>query len=392
MKILKIILSAIFFIAVAKASSSDEYTTDNGDTNVKIMEEEKALTYKDVITEEWKEWKVQHGKEYDSKEDDDHRMNIFMNNKVKIASHNKLYHRGLETFSLKMNHLGDLMSHEFEELNGHNYREKNTRNVGATQILPAHARFPKAVDWRKHGAVTSVKNQGNCGSCWAFAATGALEGQHFRKTGNLVSLSEQQLIDCSKPFGNLACHGGLPDDAFSYISANRGIDTEESYPLVHPKNKTSQCHFNPWNVGATDKGYVDIKHEDEEALKAAVATIGPVAVAVDVGGPDDFKFRFYSHGIFQNRLCSKTELNHAVLAVGYGTETIGIDSYSYSIPTSIPFLIKETLLLERFQWDTDYWIIKNSWGTNWGDKGYMKLRRNHGNECGVATMASYPLV
>merc|ERR1719379_358049 len=132
---------------------------------------------------------------------------------------------------MKVNSFADLLHHEFLKMkNGFKYEEKKNIDDGITQIVPAHVELPDEVDWRAHGAVTDVKDQGQCGSCWAFSTTGALEGQHFRKTGKLVSLSEQNLVDCSSSFGNHGCDGGFFDAAFKYVQANHGIDTEKSYP------------------------------------------------------------------------------------------------------------------------------------------------------------------
>jgi cathepsin L len=146
------------------------------------------------------------------------------------------------------------------------------------------------LDWRDKGYVTDVKDQGQCGSCWAFSSTGSLEGQHFKATGQLVSLSEQNLVDCSTAQGNMGCNGGLMDQAFAYIKENKGIDTEDSYPYEAVDN---QCRFQAETVGATDNGATDIKTKDESALQEAVATAGPVSVAIDAGHTS---FQLYKRG------------------------------------------------------------------------------------------------
>ncbi|XP_039897601.1 procathepsin L-like [Simochromis diagramma] len=180
--------------------------------------------------------------------------------------------------------------------------------------LPEGTDLPDTVDWRDKGYVTEVKDQKQCGSCWAFSTTGVLEGQHFRKTGKLVSLSEQQLMDCSHSFGNNGCNGGSVKRALQYIQSNGGIDTETSYPY---KAKGQRCRYKPDGIGAKCTGYVHVKPSNEETLKKAVATIGPISVGIDASR---HSFQFYQSGVYNDPDCSKTVLDHGVLAVGYGTE------------------------------------------------------------------------
>lgn len=330
---------------------------------VAMLATAQSISFYEVVAEEWDVWMMLHSKNYSSPMEEKFRMKIFMENKAKIARHNKLAQKGERSFFMKMNHFGDLLHHEFvSAVNGfdheaHQALRASGESEGVTYIPPAFVELPTEVDWREHGAVTEVKDQGQCGSCWAFSTTGSLEGQHFRKTGKLVSLSEQNLVDCSEKFGNNGCNGGLMDNAFRYIKANGGIDTEKSYPY---EADDEDCHFNPVNVGADDKGYVDIRQGSEEDLKKAVGTVGPVSIAIDASQDS---FQFYSHGVYDEPHCSPTALDHGVLAVGYGTED-----------------------------GKDYWLVKNSWGASWGLNGYIKMTRNKNNQCGVATCASYPLV
>ena len=323
-----------------------------------------AIGFVELVKEEWEAFKLTHSKKYASETEEKFRMKIFMENSHKIAKHNKLYAQGLVSYKLGINKYADMLHHEFQHtMNGYNksllrVEDESLLDVQpVTFIHPANVELPKQVDWRKKGAVTEVKDQGQCGSCWSFSATGALEGQHFRKTKKLVSLSEQNLIDCSSKFGNNGCNGGLMDNAFRYVQKTGGIDTESSYPYM---GEVEDCEYNPFTSGATDKGFVDIDSGDEDKLKAAVATIGPVSVAIDASQQT---FQLYKEGVYSDPDCSPTNLDHGVLVVGYGTED-----------------------------GQDYWLVKNSWGTTWGDKGYIKMARNKDNACGIATQASYPLV
>lgn len=301
-----------------------------------------------IADSSWRTWKTTHSKVYESYNHEKVRYTIWQDNLRKIAEHNAK-NNGV---TLRMNHFGDLTNLEFKSLmNGYLHHQRN----GSAFLTPNNVQIPDTVDWRTQGYVTPVKNQGQCGSCWAFSATGSLEGQHFKKTGKLVSLSEQNLVDCSKK--NNGCNGGLMDDAFQYIKDNGGIDTEESYPYTA---RDGRCKFNKANVGATDTGFTDISKGDENALKAAVATVGPISVAIDAS---NFSFQFYHTGVYDETSCSSTQLDHGVLAVGYGV----------------------------YQ-GKDYWLVKNSWGTGWGINGYIRMSRNKNNQCGIATSASYPLV
>jgi len=226
-----------------------------------------------------------------------------------------------------------------------------------TYVAPANVQLPDAVDWRTKGYVTEVKDQGQCGSCWAFSSTGSLEGQNFATTGQLVSLSEQNLVDCSRCVGNMGCYGGWMNLAFWYIQLNDGIDTETTYPYF---GVDQTCSFNPDNIGATDTGYIEIAEEDENALQSAIATVGPISVAIDASHSS---FQLYRSGVYDDASCTEAGIDHAVLAVGY-------DSLN----------------------GQDYYIVKNSWGTSWGNEGYIYMSRNKNNQCGIATLACYPTV
>lgn len=327
-----------------------------------------VLCLKDTFTQHlWNKFKKSHGKEYLSDEHETYRYGIFKKNMDLIEKHNNEFSMGMHTYTLGVNVFADWSVEEFREKmlgTRFNMTFKKDSSSGTFLRLPSHIKAPDSVDWRENGAVTPVKNQGQCGSCWAFSTTGSLEGAHFRLTGKLVSLSEQQLVDCSGKFHNEGCNGGLMDNAFQYVTSNGGLDTEESYPYHAHQEK---CHFNKKTIGSTCSGFVDVSSGDEDALKEAVATNGPVSIAIDA---TEEKFMLYKDGIFVDDSCSNGQdaLNHGVLIVGYGSNSTTAGK------------------------EMDYWIVKNSWGPTWGEQGYVRMARNLNNMCGVATAASYPLV
>ncbi|XP_029348968.1 cathepsin L.1 [Echeneis naucrates] len=310
---------------------------------------------------EFHAWKLKFGKSYHSPSEEAHRKDIWLSNRRLVLVHNIMADQDIKSYRLGMTYFADLENEEYKRLISQGclgaFNTSLPHKGSAFLRLPEGSELPNTIDWRDKGFVTGVKDQKECGSCWAFSTTGSLEGQNFRKTGKLVSLSEQQLVDCSGDYGNMGCGGGLMDNAFKYIQANGGIDTEESYPY---EAEDGQCRYNPATIGAQCTGYVDVKSGDEDALKEAVATIGPVSVAIDAS---QISFQLYSSGVYDEPNCSSTELDHGVLAVGYGNKN-----------------------------NHDYWLVKNSWGLEWGDKGYILMTRNKHNQCGIATAASYPLV
>jgi cathepsin L len=311
-----------------------------------------------TLNQHWNLWKQANNKVYSGAEEQVRRITWESNLKI-VQDHNLKADLGVHTYWLGMNKYADLTITEFVKvMNGYNASLSAPRTNGKTfSFNPSLTDLPDTVDWRDKGYVTGIKDQGQCGSCWAFSSTGSLEGQHFKATGKLVSLSEQNLVDCSTKQGNMGCNGGLMDQAFDYIKENNGIDTEDSYPYEAVDN---QCRFKAANVGATDTGFTDITSKDESALQQAVATVGPISVAIDAGHSS---FQLYKKGVYNEPFCSQTRLDHGVLAVGYGTDS-----------------------------GKDYWLVKNSWGTGWGNQGYIQMTRNKRNQCGIATAASYPLV
>lgn len=302
------------------------------------------------LEEEWSAWKGKYGKSYLTNETESWRRAIWSRNYAMVTKHNQAGY----SYTLEMNEFADLTAQEFSSIyNG--YRRSLPANNTRYWRSPPESLIgiPDKVDWRDKGYVTPVKNQKKCGSCWAFSATGSLEGQHFKKTGKLVSLSEQNLVDCVKGEG---CEGGLMTSAFEYIKKNGGIDTEESYPY---KAKNEKCHFKESDIGATLRSYEKIIREDCLSLRERVANVGPISAAMDASHNS---FQLYKKGIYSPSVCSKTKLDHGILVVGYGNED-----------------------------GTDYFLVKNSWGTSWGMEGYFMIE-NKNDLCGICTSASYPVV
>jgi len=310
----------------------------------------------DEYQQQWQAWKTFYGKQYKTDTEEGARYAIWRDNLKKIQQHNS---EAGHSYTLAMNQFGDLTVDEYRYffLGLRSHFSNETELQGSHFLPPSGVTLPDTVDWRTRGYVTPVKDQGRCGSCWAFSATGTLEGQHFKKTGQLVALSEQNIVDCSTKYGNFGCLGGFPDNALKYIKDNGGIDTEASYPY---KAELGRCHFQKADVGATVTGYMYIQSGNESALQSAVATVGPISVAIDCLHES---FRFYHKGVYNEPACSSTFFNHMVLAVGYGTYE-----------------------------GKDYWLVKNSWGTGWGMQGYIMMSRNKNNQCAIATRAVYPLV
>jgi len=309
-----------------------------------------SLTEKEAKTEFWK-WQKTYGKVYPAFAEAAKRFSIFRSNLEFIQSHNA----AAKGFTVALNQFADQTSEEFRAwANGMNITARpNLHRTAPVDI----SGVPSTWDWRTKGAVTGVKNQQQCGSCWSFSATGSTEGATFLKTGTLPSLSEQNLVDCSVPQGNQGCNGGLMDQAFQYIISNKGIDTEASYPYT--ATGPNACQYNSANSAATLSSFTDIPQGDENSLLTAVYGT-PTSVAVDASQQS---FQFYSSGVYYEPACSSTSLDHGVLAVGFGTLS-----------------------------GSDYWLVKNSWGGSWGDAGYIMMSRNRNNNCGIATAASFPIV
>lgn len=361
MKFLLVLMTCWIVVAARRDESYKRWKSFHSNA-ADSSSEESSSKLRDMIENGMKDWNAYkgiHDKSFNNENQENERMLTFLMAKQHVEVHNKAFDEGKSSFKIAINHLADLPYSEYRKLNGymHVYGDAISSN-GSRWANPFHVNVPDAWDWRDHGYVTGVKNQGMCGSCWAFSSTGSLEGQHKRKTGKLVSLSEQNLVDCSTRYGNHGCNGGLMDFAFEYVKENKGIDTENSYPYLAHQRK---CNYNKANVGADDTGFVDLPEGDEEALKTAVATQGPISVAIDAGHRS---FQLYKTGVYFEQNCSPAALDHGVLVVGYGTDPE----------------------------HGDYWIVKNSWGPEWGEEGFIRMARNRDNHCGIASKASYPLI
>ncbi|CAG9830256.1 unnamed protein product [Diabrotica balteata] len=307
------------------------------------------------IAQEWIKFKENHNKVYLNIVEEKTRFEHFKTNLYKIHSHNKKYAQGEVSWYMKVNQFADFSQAEFK----HRLNLQKSMRPVATNVtyyrFPSGLHAPNAIDWRQQNAVREVKNQGNCGDCWAFSATGSLEGQFALKRNNPVSLSEQQLLDCSSSYGNGNCdEGGSMGLAFDYIRDN-GIMATDAYPY---EGQQSYCRYDSNRIVGKISGQVHVERLNEWALVEAVGTLGPISVGVHAD------FDFYGGGVFDKQGCPNGDgdLNHGMLAVGYGNEN-----------------------------GVDYWIVKNSWGQEWGEQGFIRMRRGI-NLCGIAIDPLYPVL
>ncbi|CAH8664908.1 unnamed protein product [Dicrocoelium dendriticum] len=236
------------------------------------------------ISAAWEIYKLHFKRNFTGRLEHNDRFNSFRNNFIMMMEHNRAFADGRVSYQMGLNEFSDKSIDQLHRLRGFKLH-RNFTSRGSTYLTVSTA-LPKSVDWRTVGAVTEVKNQGNCGSCWAFSATGAVEGQHYRKTNHLVSLSEQQLVDCSTD-GNNGCNGGSMDAAFIYVENAGGLNSEKRYPYVSgtTSEPNPSCLFDKHGIVSKVTGYVDIPNRNEAALMQAVALHGPISVAINAGLP-----------------------------------------------------------------------------------------------------------
>lgn len=324
-----------------------------------IIDHGRRRTTNHDVWSEFKNFIHKYDRNYSSDHEMQTRFEIFKENFLTIIAHNS---DSTQNFTMGVNRFADLTSSEFRSI----YLSGFSSSIGAKckqyTISNNVLGLPDSIDWRSYGAVTPVKDQGQCGSCWSFSSTGALEGEWAIISGELVSFSEQQLVDCANgmEYSSHGCNGGQMDGAFKYAIEN-GICTESDYPYVSGETKTAgSCKACKYI--AKFSYCSDVESKNQVSLKNAVAQ-QPVSVAIEA---DTRYFQFYTSGVITSEGCG-TNLDHGVLTVGYGSED-GID----------------------------YWLVKNSWGESWGEQGYVKIARsdktNDAGICGIAMMASFPSV
>lgn len=307
-------------------------------------------------------------KTYDSPQSEESRKDIFWKNLETIAHHNFKFRRGQSTFKMGINKFTDMTFREYSNM----YKANETTQKIGEQIsetisfIPASSydklrnesfECPSSFDWRQKGVVTAVKDQKYCGSCYAMSVLASVESQLFIKTGKLIQLSDQEIIDCASDFGTFQCEGGVAFAVFDYIKENGGISSAADYPY---EAKAGECRRSEKEKVKIDmKGYGFMMKDGDDVLMSAVAELGPIMISIDT---DHESFMHYASGVYYDEKCT-TEVNHGAVVVGYGSED-----------------------------GEDFWIVKNSFGEKWGESGYVRIIRGRGKDCSVADVPMFPIL
>ncbi|KAH8246757.1 hypothetical protein KR038_007654 [Drosophila bunnanda] len=310
-----------------------------------------AFDYKD----EFEIFKNNNNRKYLRNYDEVRSFKAFEENYKVIEEHNQQYQDGQTSFRLKPNIFADMSTDGY--LKGYlrllkSHTDDSSDNIAEIVGSPLMANVPESLDWRQKGFRTPPHNQQTCGSCYAFSIAESIEGQVFKRTGKILSLSQQQIVDCSVSHGNQGCVGGSLRNTLNYLQSTGGIMRAEDYKYYSKKGK---CQFVRDLSVVNVTSWAILPTRDEQAIQAAVTHIGPVAISINATPKT---FQLYSDGIYDDAACSSSSVNHAMLVIGFGK---------------------------------DYWILKNWWGELWGESGFMRIRKGV-NMCGVANYAAYAIV
>ncbi|XP_011304748.1 cathepsin L1 [Fopius arisanus] len=308
-------------------------------------------TISQKLDEYWHFYKNNFNKTYNGREESCKRA-AWEQNVMKVYGHNLEAEAGHHSYRLRDNHLADLCSREYHKdlvklIPSRKRRVSDDQMVAAVHHDPRL--IPKNLDWREYGFITKAVNQRDCGSCYAYSIAQSIEGQLFKQIKEVIPLSAQQLVDCSTITGNLGCAGGSLRNTMKYLQRSGGLMAQVNYPY---NAREGVCRYHDGMSVVNITSWAILPARDERALEAAVATVGPIATSINASPKT---FQLYHTGIYDDPLCSSDSVNHAMLIVGY---------------------------------TPDYWILKNWWGNNWGENGYMRIRKNR-NRCGIANYAAF---
>merc|ERR1711990_308327 len=314
---------------------------------VVYFEKKTTLSTVNPVEEAWTQWKQTQGKSYGNNSEEQYRFNVFADNYNKVNA----YNAAGNTATLTLNKFADLSQAEFKKIYT-GYKAPATQNPVAKF---ATDNLQSEINWVTKGAVGAVKNQGQCGSCWAFSAVAATESANYlqKKMSSVPSYSEQQLVDCAGgSYGNMGCNGGLMDQAFEYIKTHP-LESESDYGYTA---RTGTCKYDKSKGVGTVASYTDVTPNSPDQLRAALNN-QPVSVAIEA---DTYVFQMYHSGVITGSSCGQ-QLDHGVTAVGYGSES-----------------------------GKDYFLVRNLWGASWGDHGYVKIGATSDNVCGILSQPSFP--